>query len=305
MKLIIMKTKLYSILIALSIVFTSCSRDENQPELELVNIVTPEFMTLEAFRSSVKVSEPREIIESGKIFSYQNYILVNDVDKGIHIIDNTNPTAPVKKYFIEIIGNKDMEVRDDFLYADSLTDLVVFNIADFNNIEEASRIEEVFFNSIDVPFVDNIVFNNEAFNNNEDMILVGWEVIQGFREIQENPDVFIDEAIALSSDNVSSGEGGSLARFKIVDDFLYVVDNFDINVFDVSNLENPEALDDVPVGFGIETIFNRGDYLFLGSTNGMFIYDITSADKPTFVSEFTHATFCDPVVVDDRYAYIT
>jgi hypothetical protein len=37
----------------------------------------------------------------------------------------------------------------------------------------------------------------------------------------------------------------------------------------------------------------------------MYIYDITSPETPTFVSEFQHGTACDPVVVDGDYAYVT
>ncbi len=37
----------------------------------------------------------------------------------------------------------------------------------------------------------------------------------------------------------------------------------------------------------------------------MFIYDITEPAIPEFVSDFQHGTACDPVVVDDNYAYIT
>ena len=37
----------------------------------------------------------------------------------------------------------------------------------------------------------------------------------------------------------------------------------------------------------------------------MYIYDIQDPGLPTFVSEFQHGTACDPVVVDDNYAYIT
>lgn len=45
--------------------------------------------------------------------------------------------------------------------------------------------------------------------------------------------------------------------------------------------------------------------MFLGSTNGMYTYDISTANNPQYISEFTHATACDPVVVDDNYAYVT
>jgi hypothetical protein len=64
-------------------------------------------------------------------------------------------------------------------------------------------------------------------------------------------------------------------------------------------------LEDVYAGFDIETIFNRGNHLFLGSMRGMYIYDITSPATPEYVSEFQHGTACDPVVVDDNYAYVT
>ncbi len=45
--------------------------------------------------------------------------------------------------------------------------------------------------------------------------------------------------------------------------------------------------------------------MFLGSTNGMYIYDISAPDTPKYVSELQHVTSCDPVVVDDKYAYVT
>ena len=64
-------------------------------------------------------------------------------------------------------------------------------------------------------------------------------------------------------------------------------------------------MDDVYAGFDIETIFNRGDELFLGSMRGMYIYDISSPATPTLISEFQHGTACDPVVVDGDYAYVT
>ena len=65
------------------------------------------------------------------------------------------------------------------------------------------------------------------------------------------------------------------------------------------------AGDDVFAGFDIETIFNRGDHLFLGSMRGMYIFDISNPAAPAFVSEFQHGTACDPVVVDGDYAFVT
>jgi len=96
-----------------------------------------------------------------------------------------------------------------------------------------------------------------------------------------------------------------LARFKIVGDYLYVVDYSNINIFDIADVANPEVLEDVQVAWDIETIFNQGEILFIGGRQGMYIYDISQPEKPTFISEFRHGTACDPVVVDGDYAYVT
>jgi len=37
----------------------------------------------------------------------------------------------------------------------------------------------------------------------------------------------------------------------------------------------------------------------------MFIYNISNPTSPVYVSTYIHGTACDPVVVDDNYAYIT
>jgi hypothetical protein len=102
-----------------------------------------------------------------------------------------------------------------------------------------------------------------------------------------------------------SGKGGSLARFTISGDYLYTVDNNALHTFNISNHQNPFFVSKKDVGFGIETIFPRGEHLFLGTQFGMHIMDISSPANPEEISFFEHIYSCDPVVVDDQYAYIT
>jgi hypothetical protein len=45
--------------------------------------------------------------------------------------------------------------------------------------------------------------------------------------------------------------------------------------------------------------------MFLGTTTGMAVFDISNALSPSSLSFFTHARSCDPVVVDDTLAYVT
>ena len=80
----------------------------------------------------------------GKIYFYQDYILVNEKYEGIHIIDNSDPSNPQSTNFICIPGNIDIAVKDDILYADSYTDLIAIDISDIGNIQIVKRFEDVF-----------------------------------------------------------------------------------------------------------------------------------------------------------------
>ena len=102
-----------------------------------------------------------------------------------------------------------------------------------------------------------------------------------------------------------TGQGGSLARFAIFDDYLYVVDDQNLNVFSITNLENPVQVNTVPIGFDIETLFFYKAYLYIGSRNGMFIYDVFNPEEPNYLSDVQHFTACDPVVANATHAFVT
>ncbi len=70
-----------------------------------------------------------------------------------------------------------------------------------------------------------------------------------------------DSSVSTNGDVGGDGTGGSLARFVLVNDYLYTVDNNALKVFDVSNIVNPVLVNDVHLGFDIETIFSYEDYL--------------------------------------------
>lgn len=102
-----------------------------------------------------------------------------------------------------------------------------------------------------------------------------------------------------------NGVGGSMARFALMGNKLYTVDNATLHVFDVSQTANPVEGEKVKLGFGIETIFPYGDKLFIGTQSGMQIFDASKPAKPEFLSRFVHVVSCDPVVVQGNYAYVT
>jgi len=52
-------------------------------------------------------------------------------------------------------------------------------------------------------------------------------------------------------------------------------------------------------------MFIYDDYMYMGATNGMHIFDLKYPDNPIKTAEYSHVTSCDPVVVSGNYAYVT
>lgn len=104
---------------------------------------------------------------------------------------------------------------------------------------------------------------------------------------------------------VSTGTGGSMAQFTIIGSYLYTVDYKSLKVFLISDPANPELLETINLGVGIETIYPENDHLFIGTQNGVLIYDVTNPRSPEKVSEVDHVTSCDPVIANDHYAIAT
>ncbi len=312
-----MKKKAFLLLMVAVGFIVSC---DNEGSYEDYLVARPVTMDVAQFKAqAVAITQPEPIVSSGKIYTYRSYIFVNDVNRGFHVIDNSNPESPERISFIKLEGNYDISVKDDKLYADSYGDLVIFDIKNINDIKVSSRIVNAIYDSggiwaadLEYPMADFYDYEDYDYQNEA---VVGWTVTTERRLVSEYESRyggFYNEEAVLANTSPSDsgpgrsvGQGGSLARFKIVGDYLYVVDYSNINIFDISDVANPKTLEDVQVAWDIETIFNQGDVLFIGGRQGMYIYDITEPQKPAFISEFRHGTACDPVVVDGDYAYVT
>ncbi|WP_405400871.1 LVIVD repeat-containing protein [Maribacter sp. Asnod2-G09] len=307
--------KNFIFLICAIVLSASVSCDDDGPYEDYL-VARPIVQDAISFKAeAIDITEPVAIVSSGKIYAYQDYIFVNDVNLGFHVLDNKKPSAPESIAFIKLEGNFDISIKDDKLYADSYGDLVIFDISDITNITIQSRIVNAIYNN-DV-WLSNIEYPEADFYEYGDIdygkdIVVGWEVNTERRSVEEyeeryryTDDLALQTAESNDSDQPSTGQGGSLARFKIIDDYLYVVDYSNINIFNIADVENVKVLDDVQVAWDIETIYSQGDILFIGGAQGMYIYGIEDPKNPKFISEFRHGTACDPVVVDGDYAYVT
>ncbi len=304
MKHIFKSTTLFILFAALC--FSGCQKGDDKCR-QKYSFYRPVYKTLSAIRKNIKSTAPTPLQETGKIYIKGNYILVNEPNKGIHVIDNTNPRSPKNVSFISIPGNIDMAVKGDILYADSYNDLVTINI---RNPKAAAIVK--FTNNI-FPEVNGYYLETFApFNPDSIQVTTEWIKVdtmiscQDFERMTFNfsaNDAAFRSSLANSSSSTS--KGGSMARFTLVNDYFYTVTNSMLKVFNVSDAADPVFKKNIRLGWGIETIYPFKNKLFIGSTTGMFIFDITQPETPVQLSRFTHAQRCDPVVADDKYAYVT
>ena len=138
-----MKTQLLSfIVLVISIGLFSCN--DQCEETRITRRLTPLTRSLTELRSSVKAESKHELVRPGKIYTKGNYLFINEIKEGIHVVDNSDPANPRFVSFIVIPGNGDIAVRNNILYADSFSDLVALDISDPGNAKEVSRVENVF-----------------------------------------------------------------------------------------------------------------------------------------------------------------
>jgi hypothetical protein len=103
----------------------------------------------------------------------------------------------------------------------------------------------------------------------------------------------------------NTGKSGSMAKFSISGDNLFIINEKDLKIFDISNASNPVEVNDLEVDYGIETVFTLGGKLFIGSINGVYIYDVSDPMNILYLSHYQHITSCDPVVTNDTLAFAT
>lgn len=300
--------------------FTAC--EDKVVETLTYQANVPVYKSKTIIRASVESSEAKSLSGAGKIHIRGHHIYIVDNLEGIHIIDNSNPSAPVNAGYIKVPGVIDIASSGNILYADSYTDLVSIDISNPFNVSVVDREEDVFQPIL--PPIENTLPVAELDESRG--FVVGWKVekVEEVRELDNygGPYYYTLDAQSNSTTDVigvaemdggsplSAAPGvqtksGSMARFTAYLEALYVVKDNDITTFNITNPSDPVEGSTTGTNRVVETIFPMDGKLFIGTTTGMLIYDLTAPLSPTFISAFDHATNCDPVVVEGDYAYVT
>jgi hypothetical protein len=305
-----------TVLLGISVLLEGCA-DKCEVTNELV-YYEPVYTTVEEIRASISLMDPQPIKGVGKIYYIDGMMFVNEPGEGVHILDNHDPTHPTPLKFLKIPGNYDMAIKGSTLYTDSYVDLVAFDISNINNIHEAGRLEGIFKNYSSMGLYADVsccvitewkeTKNVQVTQSDCNQIYQPWGGMyygDGIALQASMASDFSSKAAIAPGSGSGSGVGGSLARFTLSGDHLYMLDGGDLQTIDVSSAHSPVAKQRDYIAGNIETIFPHKDNLFIGSTTGMLIYDITTPESPQWISSYDHVVSCDPVVVDDEYAYVT
>ena len=92
----------------------------------------------------INLEPVRQIDQLGKIYYHQGWLFVNELHKGIHVINNVDPENPVFEAFISIPGNVDIAAKGDVIYADNYSDLVSIRIPNGNEVEILNRVTNLY-----------------------------------------------------------------------------------------------------------------------------------------------------------------
>ena len=299
------------LLVIFGLVMTSCQ--DKTMQTFMANV--PVYMSYEELRSPLTVSGGKELMQPGKIYFKDQFIYINEYQKGIHVVDLSDPENPTPKAFIEIPGNVDMAIRNNVLFADNYVDLLLIDISNPVQPLEIKRIEKLF--EYVIPPYDEQYPLDEI--DQEKGVILSYEVKEITREIFHNPypwPVFYEYAM-LSSDSRaynttgsgggdSYGVGGSMARFLTYDDYLYALEStFKLKSINISNIDEPFVAYEQYLWGNVETLFIADDHMYVGTSNGMHILGLQQPAIPTLLSTYQHVTACDPVVVEGDKAYVT
>src|SRR5687768_4130155 len=113
--------------IALILTFSGCVKDE---VTRTYSIMRPIFADKAQVIADIKSGTPRQLESPGKIYIKGNHLYINELNKGVHVFDNSNPSSPKAVSFISIPGNIDIAVSGSYLYADMYTDMITIDIND-------------------------------------------------------------------------------------------------------------------------------------------------------------------------------
>jgi hypothetical protein len=133
----------------------------------------PLIMNRSVLEKSIEYKESKPLSQTGKIYSYGVYILINEKYEGVHVFNNADPRNPQKIGFINVPGCVDMAVKDGILYVDNAVDLVAIDINAFPEISVTERVRSI-FPELTPPDLTFVPHEYSASERPDNTVIVKW-----------------------------------------------------------------------------------------------------------------------------------
>jgi hypothetical protein len=140
-----------SFLLLLVIVLSLCQScigwgTDNPDDVTSFSAYEPIIMQRANFETTTTLdTSPRPIENTGKIYVKGDFIFINEVNKGFHVINNTDPSNPVTTAFITVLGSSDLSIKENVYYVNNATDLIAFTLNESSQtLTITKRLENVF-----------------------------------------------------------------------------------------------------------------------------------------------------------------
>lgn len=115
------------LLLIIPFLLSSCWRNVPDDDLENRQHYKPLVLERSIFEKSIVLENAQPVKKSGKIYIKGDLMFVNDVNKGFHVYDYSNPKNPILLNFIKAPGATDLAIVDDIIYINQAVDLVALN----------------------------------------------------------------------------------------------------------------------------------------------------------------------------------
>ena len=297
----------YLILGSLVLFMFSCTKDTGSIEVSYFKAEAI-YGDLEESRATALNAPVAEIVNPGKIYIGEDFILIGEEGKGIHVIDNSNPSSPTATNFINIPGNREFYVEGDKLFAESIYDFMKVDISNLQNATLDARLNDVIatptrnatgeallkFNFTEVT--EKLEIGSTAYTNATNYDYVYYDYLENV----------IPQSAVPSSFAGTTGQSGTVNRVAVNGDNMYVINKSNLIILEDDGA-NINLLSNERIGWGntLETVFVHEDALFLGTTASMEIYDVSVPTQPRQLDRYDHTTSCDPVYPKGQVAYVT
>ncbi len=157
----------FTLIVAGVLLTMSCNRRTN---LKQEDVWVPVYKNKSEV-SNILTLPAKYVSAGGKIYAYRDYVFQLEQNQGIHVYKLENK-KPVPFRFIQVYGAQEISIKDNYLYTNNFSDIVVINISNPDAAELENRVQDAFvMSSFDLPPAKGYF---QCVDNSKGVV-VGWE----------------------------------------------------------------------------------------------------------------------------------